>query len=127
VKTNRVINFINFIYEETEENNKIIEEELEEAGLDTGKFQQKMLDFLDNAERELKLSGGGVLKKRYLNLVDSFEKLEDRIHEKFEKYRIQIAFRDFESKLTEKEKKDILNDDQLLDEIIKQLGKSSEQ
>lgn len=127
MKTNRVINFINFIYEETEENNKIIEEELEEAGLDTGKFQQKMLDFLDNAERELKLSGGGVLKKRYLNLVDSFEKLEDRIHEKFEKYRIQIAFRDFESKLTEKEKKDILNDDQLLDEIIKQLGKSSEQ
>jgi small-conductance mechanosensitive channel len=105
VKTNRVINFINFIYEETEENNKIIEEELEEAGLDTGKFQQNMLNFLDDAERELKLSGGGVLKKRYLNLVDSFEKLEDRIHEKFEEYSIQIAFRDFESKLTEKEKK----------------------
>lgn len=117
MKSNRANNFINFLYEETEENNKIIEAELEEAGLDTGKFQRKMLDLLDEKEIKLKLESGRRLKNSYLNAKDKFQKLEGRIHDKFEDYSLQMAFRNFESKLTEQEKKDILNDDQLLDEI----------
>ncbi|MCB9211147.1 MAG: hypothetical protein H6609_17405 [Ignavibacteriales bacterium] len=52
METNRVINFINFLFGDTEENNKIIEEELKEAGLDTEKFQQKMLKIIELEEAE---------------------------------------------------------------------------
>jgi hypothetical protein len=47
VESNRVNNFINFLLEETPENNKIIEEELKIAGLDTEKYQQKMLKIIE--------------------------------------------------------------------------------
>lgn len=123
MKTNRVNNFINFLYEETEENNRIIEEELEEAGLDTGKFQQKMLDLLDEKERELKIERGKKLKELYLNLKGRIHKPEGRVQDSMEEYNLQMAYRNFESNLTDQEKIDILSDDQLLDEIDKKLEK----
>jgi hypothetical protein len=122
LEANRVSNFINFILEETEENNKIIDEELKEAGLNTEKFQKKMLNIISDSEKQQKIENGRKLKILYQKLK---QKIKDETSE-LSNSGLQLAFRNFENDLSEKEKQSIIKDDMLLDKIAKELKKNEE-
>lgn len=65
MSNSKVNNFIDFLYEDTEENNQFINKELNKAGLNTKNFQKKMLNLLDENERVLKFEKGNKLKELY--------------------------------------------------------------
>jgi hypothetical protein len=122
----KVINFINFLYKDIEESNKIIEEELKETGFDTEKFQKKILGMIVTKERELRFEKGKKLKEIYEKLKDRIKNSELKIQEPTKEYNTAMAFRNLEEKLSEQEIDSILKDEMLLEELAKELEKNSE-
>jgi hypothetical protein len=127
MSNSKVNNFINFLYEDTEENNEIINKELKDAGLNTKNFQKKMLNLLDENERELKFEKGRKLKELYEQIKFRIQNSEFRIQENNTYYNVELAFRNVAEKLSEQEIENIIKDDQLLDEMLKEFGRNGEQ
>ncbi|MBK7107140.1 MAG: hypothetical protein IPH62_17850 [Ignavibacteriae bacterium] len=126
MNNSRVDNFINFLYEDTPENNKIIDEELKSAGIDTVQFQKKMLDLLEIRERDLKYEKGRKLKKLFEKLKERIKTSEFGILEHSKNYPTALAFRNMEDKLSDQEIDSILKDEILLEELAKELEKNSD-
>lgn len=126
MNNSRVDNFINFLYEDTPENNKIIDEELKSAGIDTVQFQKKMLDLLEIRERDLKYEKGRKLKKLFEKLKERIKNSEFGILEHSKNYPTALAFRNMEDKLSDQEIDSILKDEILLEELAKELEKNSD-
>jgi len=132
VETKKAFNFLDFLFENTEENNRLIRKELKNAGLDTNKFQSELLKMIKQKEIDLKVEEGEKLKVLY-------NKLKDKIVEKRLKQskinenkvielqpEIQMAFRNLQDNLTSEEIDNIIEDNFLLDELVRNLGKTED-
>lgn len=132
METKKAFNFLDFLFENTEENNRLIRKELKNAGLDTNKFQSELLKMIKQKEIDLKVEEGEKLKVLY-------NKLKDKIVEKRLKQskinenkvielqpEIQMAFRNLQDNLTSEEIDNIIEDNFLLDELVRNLGKTED-
>lgn len=132
METKKAFNYLDFLFENAEENNRLIRKELKKAGLDTNKFQSELLKMIKQKEIDLKVEEGEKLKELY-------NKIKDKIAEKRLKQskinenkvielqpEIQMAFRKLQDNLTIEEIDNIIEDNFLLDELVRELGKTED-